>query len=124
VEGGDMEEPIADEVRGILDGHVILDRALGARGRWPAIDVLHSLSRVMDAVTDASHREAAQQLREHLAIYEAKRDLVSLGAYEPGSDPKLDAALARIERIEQFLKQGKEERSKMSETLEALDALR
>ncbi len=124
VEGGDMEEPIADEVRGILDGHVILDRALGARGRWPAIDVLHSLSRVMDAVTDDAHRDDARQLREHLAIYEAKRDLVSLGAYERGSDPKLDAALARIDRIEAFLRQGKHERSALEETRAALHALR
>ena len=124
VEGGDMEEPVADEVRGILDGHVILDRALGARGRWPAIDVLQSLSRVMDAVTSPEHREAARQLREHLAVYEAKRDLISLGAYRKGSDPKVDAALARIDRIEGFLRQGKHERSTLEETLAALEALR
>ena len=123
VEGGDMEEPVADEVRGILDGHVILDRALGARGRWPAIDVLQSLSRVMDAVTPEEHRAAAQKVREHLAIYEAKRDLVSLGAYERGSDPKLDAALARIDRLEAFLRQGKHEASDLGETLAALKAL-
>jgi len=123
VAGGDMEEPIADEVRGILDGHVILDRSLGARGRWPAIDVLQSLSRVMGAVTDEGHRAAAQKLREHLAIYEAKRDLVSLGAYEKGSDPKLDAALARIDRIEGFLRQGMHEESSLEETVAALAKL-
>ena len=123
VEGGDMEEPIADEVRGILDGHILLDRELGARGRWPAIDVLHSLSRVMDAVTDEAHQSEARQLREHLAIYEAKRDLVSLGAYKAGSDAKLDAALGRIDRIESFLRQAKHVASDFDSTREALAAL-
>ena len=123
VEGGDMEEPISDEVRGILDGHVVLTRELGARGRWPAIDVLHSLSRVMDAVTDEAHRAAARTLREHLALYEQKRDLVSLGAYKKGSDPRLDAALARIDGIEAFLRQGKHERSSLEDTVAKLAAL-
>jgi len=123
VEGGDMDEPVADEVRGILDGHVILDRELGARGRWPAIDILRSLSRVMDAVTDDAHRAAAQKLREHLAIYEAKRDLVSLGAYKAGSDAKLDAALARIDGIEAFLKQGKREHSSFEDTVRQLHSV-
>jgi len=123
VEGGDMDEPVADEVRGILDGHVILDRELGARGRWPAIDILRSLSRVMDAVTDDAHRSAAQKLREHLAIYEAKRDLVSLGAYKAGSDAKLDAALARIAGIEAFLKQGKREHSSFEDTVRQLHSV-
>lgn len=124
VEGGDMEEPIADEVRGILDGHVILDRSLGARGRWPAIDVLQSLSRVMDAITTEEHRRAANQLRAHLERYESKRDLVSLGAYKAGSDPKLDAALKRIDRIEAFLRQGRGEKNGFEETVAALEKLR
>lgn len=105
VEGGDLDEPIADEVRGILDGHVVLDRELAARGRWPAIDVLSSLSRVMGRVTSVRHVDAARVLREHLAVYEAKRDLVLLGAYERGRDVRLDAALSRIEAIEGFLNQ-------------------
>lgn len=116
VEGGDMEEPIADEVRGILDGHIILDRRLGERGRWPAIDVLASLSRVMDHVVDDEHVNASRMMREHLAVYEAKRDLVSLGAYKKGSDAKLDAALRIIERIESFLRQGRMESSSADET--------
>lgn len=120
VEGGDMEEPIADEVRGILDGHIILDRNLGARGRWPAIDILQSLSRVMDAVTDDAHRAAATKLREHLATYEAKRDLVSLGAYKKGSDRRLDDALGRIDAIEAFLRQDRKERTPFEATVEAL----
>ena len=123
VEGGDMDEPIADEVRGILDGHVILDRELGARGRWPAIDVLRSLSRVMDAITEPKHREAARRLREHLAVYEARRDMVLLGAYKAGSDRALDAALTRIEAIEAFLRQDRFERSELDQTLAALEGL-
>lgn len=123
VEGGDMEEPIADEVRGILDGHVILDRQLGARGRWPAIDVLQSLSRVMDMVTDDKHRDLARRLREHLAIYEAKRDLVSLGAYKKGSDARLDAALAKIDGIEAFLRQGKHDKTAFDVTRKKLEGI-
>lgn len=123
VEGGDMDEPIADEVRGILDGHVVLERHLAARGRWPAIDALSSLSRVMDAVTSETHRDAAQTLREHLATYESQRDLVLLGAYKAGSDPKLDAAIARIDSIEEFLRQKPTETTPLETTLERLEAL-
>ncbi len=123
VEGGDMEEPIADEVRGILDGHVVLDRRLGARGRWPAIDVLASLSRVMDAVTSEPHQRSARALRETLALYEEKRDLVSLGAYTKGSDARLDRALAKIDAIESFLRQGRHERTPLAETVAQLGRL-
>lgn len=105
VEGGDMDEPIADEVRGILDGHIVMDRALAARGRYPAVDVTVSLSRVMDAVVAPEHRDAARRMRALVATYEAKRDLVTLGAYAKGSDKELDEALARMPRIEAFLRQ-------------------
>lgn len=123
VEGSDMEEPVADEVRGILDGHIVLTRELTARGRWPAIDILHSLSRVMNAVTDDTHLEHAKRVREHLATYEAKRDLVTLGVYKPGSDSSLDAALSRIEAIEAFLKQTPAERTAYDDTKTALAEL-
>ena len=122
VEGDDLDEPVADEVRGILDGHVVLDRRLAARGRWPAIDPIRSLSRVMSRVTDSAHRDAARAALEHLAVYEAKRDLVLLGAYEPGSDRALDAALARIDALEAFLRQRPEETSALDETLAQLRA--
>ena len=105
VEGGDMDEPIADEVRGILDGHIVLDRAIAARGRYPAIDVTGSLSRVMDQVVGAEQRIASQKLRAHLAIYEAKRDLITLGAYAKGSEREVDEAIARMPRIEALLRQ-------------------
>jgi type III secretion protein N (ATPase) len=105
VEGSDMDEPIADEVRGVLDGHVVLDRATAARGRYPAVDVTASLSRVMDGIVPKEHREAARKLRSLVATYEAKRDLVALGAYAKGSDRDLDEAIAKMPRIEQFLRQ-------------------
>ena len=123
VEGGDMDEPIADEVRGVLDGHVVLDRALGARGRWPAVDVGGSLSRVMDAVVPAAHRDAARRLRETLATYEAKRDLVNLGAYQKGNDRELDRALEKLPRIEAFLRQAPEAPTPFDETVTHLARL-
>lgn len=105
VEGGDMDEPIADEVRGILDGHIVLNRQIAARGHYPAIDIPVSLSRVMPKVTSEDQRAAAQQLRAHIAAYDEKRDLISLGAYEAGSDAKLDAAIAAMPHVDAFLQQ-------------------
>ncbi len=106
VQAGDMEEPIADEVRGILDGHIILNRALGSRNHWPAIDILPSLSRVMANVASEEHKLAGGRLREVLATYEKQRDLILLGAYQYGTDPKTDYAIDKIEEVEQYLKQG------------------
>jgi len=105
VEGSDMDEPIADEVRGILDGHIVLDRRLAARGHYPAIDVLSSLSRVMPNVTAKPQRTAAQRARALLAAYEEKRDLIALGAYNEGSDPRLDQAITAAPDLERFLQQ-------------------
>ncbi|HEY0705256.1 MAG TPA: EscN/YscN/HrcN family type III secretion system ATPase, partial [Polyangia bacterium] len=123
VSGGDMEEPIADEVRGILDGHIILSRELGARNHWPAIDVLPSLSRVMPLVTDETHRKAAGKMRELLATYERQRDLILLGAYQAGSDPRTDEAVAKIDSINAFLKQGTHENAAFPETRQRLIGL-
>jgi type III secretion protein N (ATPase) len=122
VEGGDMDEPIADEVRGILDGHIILDRAIAARGRFPAVDVSVSLSRVMDRIVESDHRANARCLRSLVATYEAKRDLVTLGAYAKGSDRDLDEAIARMPRIEAFLRQDPAETCTLPETLSALSS--
>jgi type III secretion protein N (ATPase) len=105
VAGGDMDEPIADEARGILDGHIVLSRGLAARNHWPAIDVLPSLSRVMGAIADGPQRAAAARVRELLAAYESKRDLIALGAYQRGADPITDEAIARIDAINDFLRQ-------------------
>src|SRR5581483_12000802 len=125
VEGGDLDEPVADEVRGILDGHLVLDRALAARGRYPAIDVCASLSRVMDRVVSSDHRAAARRFRSLVSTYEAKRDLVTLGAHAWGRDPELDEALARMPRVEAFLRQdltagAAPERAALAETVAAL----
>jgi ATP synthase in type III secretion protein N len=120
VEGGDMDEPVADEVRGILDGHVVLDRAVASRGRYPAVDVTVSLSRVMDTIALPEHREAARRLRALVATFEAKRDLVTLGAYAKGSDRELDEAIARMPRIEAFLRQDAADRSSPEATLAGL----
>jgi ATP synthase in type III secretion protein N len=120
VEGGDMDEPIADEVRGILDGHIVLDRAIAARGRYPAVDVTVSLSRVMDAIVTREHREAARRLRAVVAVHEARRDLIALGAYAKGTDRDLDDAIARMPRIEAFLRQDVADTSDLPGTLAGL----
>jgi len=120
VAGGDMEEPIADEVRGILDGHFVLDRALGERNQWPAMDVLASLSRVMSQIVPAPHRKAAAKLRETLATYEKQRDLILLGAYQYGTDPRTDYAIDKYEQIIDYLKQGTQESAAYEETVQRL----
>ncbi|HEX9296809.1 MAG TPA: FliI/YscN family ATPase [Polyangiaceae bacterium] len=109
VEGGDMDEPIADEVRGIVDGHVVLERALAARGRYPAVDVTVSLSRVMDSIVEENHRDAARRMRDLVALYEAKRDLLLLGAYAKGTDKELDRAIELMPQIEAFLRQSSDQ---------------
>jgi len=116
VAGDDMNEPVADEVRSILDGHVVLSRELAARGHYPAIDVLESVSRVMSAVADTEHRKAASQLRESLAIYEKNKDLIALGAYQEGTDPRIDDAIHRNEASTAFLRQGTDEKMNAGET--------
>jgi type III secretion protein N (ATPase) len=123
VAGGDMEEPVADEVRGILDGHIVLSRELGSRGHWPAIDVLQSLSRVMSLVADEAHRRGAGRVREVLAAYERQRDLILLGAYQRGSDPRTDEAIAKIDGVNEFLRQGVHESTPFAETRRRLLSL-
>ena len=121
VEGGDMEEPIADEVRGVLDGHVVLDRAIAARGRYPAVDVTVSLSRVMDSIVAPAHRDAARRLRALLGAYEQKRDLIALGAYAKGSDPLVDQAIARQNAIDALLGQRTDEQTTLAQAVAALE---
>jgi type III secretion protein N (ATPase) len=123
VEGGDLDELVSDEVRGILDGHIVLERAIAARAHYPAIDVPGSVSRVMDAVTSAEHARAARSLRALLAAYEEKRDLVTLGAYVSGSDSRLDQAIRAMPDLERFLKQDAGESAPWDATLEAVAAL-
>jgi len=120
VEGDDMTEPIADETRSILDGHIILSRALAAANHYPAIDVLASTSRVMGAVVSKEHKAAASRLRELLAKYQEVELLVRIGEYQKGADPLADEAIAKIEAIRGFLRQGTHERARFDETVKAL----
>jgi len=123
VEGDDMSEPVADEVRGLLDGHIILDRELAARGHYPAVDVLRSLSRVMADVATANHQAAARTLRELLAAHESKRDLIALGAYTRGKDPLTDRALAAMPEILRLLRQENQDICGFEETAERMQQL-
>jgi len=120
VEGEDMDEPIADEVRGILDGHIVLSRELALRGHYPAIDMVQSISRVMPSVVDAEHKVLAARLRQSIALYEEKRDLIVLGAYAKGSDPAVDRAIAQRPRVESFLQQDASTLVSFAETRQAL----
>ena len=109
VEGDDMNEPVADTVRGILDGHIVLARALAARGHYPAIDVLQSVSRLMTDIVNAEHRLAAIRVRDLLATYHRSEDLISIGAYVQGSNPQIDDAVASIDHVNSFLRQRPDE---------------
>ncbi|HEX4115537.1 MAG TPA: FliI/YscN family ATPase [Solirubrobacteraceae bacterium] len=111
VDGDDMNEPVADAVRAILDGHVVLTRSLAHAGHYPAIDVLHSVSRLVGEIVTPELAVAGQRLRAALAMLREKEDLVAIGAYQPGSDPSLDTALAHRAQIEDFLRQSVDERS-------------
>jgi len=123
VAGDDLNEPVADEVRSILDGHVILSREVAARGHYPAIDVLNSISRVMSGVVTREHRLAAANLREVLATYEKNKDLILIGAYQKGSDPRVDQALRMLDRANDFLKQETHVMAPIAETIQALEKL-
>jgi len=123
VEGDDMNDPIADTVRGILDGHVILSRKLGDRGHHPAIDVLRSVSRVARDVSSPEHIAAAGRVRELLAAYEEAADLIQIGAYVPGSDPRVDAARSLQPAIEGLLRQPPDEATGRVETIGRLRAI-
>jgi flagellum-specific ATP synthase len=117
VEGDDMNEPVADSVRGILDGHIVLARDMAQRGHYPAIDVLQSISRVMPQITYPEQRDSANTLREILATYRSAEDLINIGAYVEGSNPRIDRARAKIETVNAFLRQRADETSEYAETL-------
>lgn len=120
VEGDDMTEPVADETRSILDGHIILSRKLAEAHHFPAIDALKSVSRVMRAVASDQHVKHAARLRELLAKYEEIELLVRIGEYQKGADPAADQAIARIDAIKGFLKQGIHEQSSFEQTLQLM----
>ena len=123
VAGDDMNEPVADEVRSILDGHIILSRELAARNHYPAINILESASRVMGAVTDKDHRKSAGALRDALATYKKNEDLIILGAYKTGTDKRVDNAISKISAIDSFLKQATDDKSNFAGSLESLKSI-
>jgi flagellum-specific ATP synthase len=123
VDGDDMNEPIADAVRSILDGHIVLSRKLANKGQYPAIDSLQSVSRVMPDVVTDDHRGRAILFNEILATYSEAEDLINIGAYVKGSNPQIDHALHNISNLRLFLKQGMKEKSEYSETLRRLNEM-
>lgn len=123
VEGDDFNEPICDAVRAILDGHIILSRELGARGHYPAIDILNSVSRLASRVAKPEQREAARKLRDALAEYQRSEDLINLGAYAAGSNPRLDSAIRIRPQLLDFLRQEPHLAEPMEQTVAKLAAL-
>lgn len=123
VDGDDMNEPIADTVRGILDGHFVLDRNLANKGQYPAVDVLKSISRVMNNISVKEHIHAAEKLRELLSTYIQSEDLINIGAYKKGSSKEIDEAVAIYPKIISFLKQRTDEQISIEESIQQLYAL-
>jgi flagellum-specific ATP synthase len=123
VEGDDFNEPICDAVRAILDGHIVLSRELGAAGHYPAIDVLQSVSRLAPRLCTPEQKEAAAKIREAMATHQRSEDLINLGAYTSGTNPKLDAAIRLQPRLLDFLKQSSGEESPFGKTLKELNEL-
>lgn len=123
VEGDDHNEPVADAVRGILDGHIILDRKIGEQGRYPAIDILRSLSRAVPGCNSAEENRLARQARAIMATYERMADMIRLGAYKSGTEKDVDEAIRLMPQLDAFLSQGKNERSRCQEAFEQLGTI-
>src|SRR5690606_6642027 len=122
-EGDDQQAPIADAARAILDGHIVLTRRIADAGQYPAIDVEVSVSRVMQDITDAPWRERIRRLKRLMAAHSAQRDLIAIGAYQRGSDPMVDEAVARWPAIQAFLGQDVAEAADVQSSRDALAAL-
>lgn len=122
-EGDDHNDPIADAARAILDGHIVLSRQLAEQGHYPAIDIEASISRAMPAITDEPHLQAMRWFRSYYACYQHNRDLISVGAYRAGSDPKIDAAVQYYPLLMKFLEQGMQQPVSLNESYQALAAL-
>lgn len=123
VDGDDFNEPIADAVRGILDGHIVLSRALAHKNHYPAIDILNSVSRLMPSIAEDNHKDAASKARDLLATYKEAEDLINIGAYVSGSNKKIDVAVQYNPYIEKFLKQGIKEKCGFDESVRTLTAM-
>lgn len=123
VDGGDHDEPIADAVRGILDGHIVMDRKIAERGRFPAIDVLKSVSRTLPGCQTPPEREVNRQARQCLAAYANMEELIRIGAYRAGSDPEIDRAIALNAPLEAFLAQAPDDVTRLDESFARLEAI-
>jgi len=123
VENDDLTDPVADSARSLLDGHIVLSRKLAERGHYPAVDILQSISRLMPAVASREHKQAAQRLKETYAIYRDAEDLINIGAFSPGSNPRIDGAVALIDEIRDFLVQPVREKTDFAETVQRLTAI-
>jgi flagellum-specific ATP synthase len=123
VEGDDMNEPIADAVRSILDGHIVLARDLAEQNHYPAIDVLGSVSRVMTDIASLEHRECANRLKQILATYRKAEDLINIGAYVGGSNPKIDYSIQMIEKANEYLRQGIQENEGIDDSIQKLEEI-
>ena len=123
VEGDDTNEPIADALRSILDGHILLTRDLAMQNHYPAIDVLGSISRVMDDIVDDKHRKNALRLKQIMATYRKAEDLINIGAYVAGSNPKIDYAITMFEKINAYLRQDIAETVRFEDSVEQMDLL-
>ena len=123
VEGDDHNEPISDAVRGILDGHIVLDRAIAERGRFPAINVLRSVSRSMPGCNTDGEQSVVLKARAPMTVYEDMADLIRLGAYKSGTNPEVDEAVRLYPRLEAFLAQKKDERAVLSDGYDALSTI-
>ncbi len=118
-----MTEPVADSVRSILDGHIVLSRSLAAKNHYPAIDIMNSASRIMREITQPRHIELSGRARNVLATYNEAEDLINIGAYSKGSNPKIDFAISKIDAINSFLCQGYDEATPLDKTVESLENL-
>nr|MCR5127076.1 flagellum-specific ATP synthase FliI [Lachnospiraceae bacterium] len=123
VDGDDFNEPITDTARGILDGHIMLSRRLGAKGHYPAIDVMLSISRCMSMVTSKEHRQAATKLKSVMATYDEAEDLINIGAYKRGSNKNIDYAIEKIDAVNEFLCQDVNDKFDFEDTEKMLEQL-
>ena len=123
VDGDDMNEPIADTARGILDGHIVLSRKMAHKNHYPAIDILQSISRVMSSIATKEHKAFANKLKNVLATYNEAEDLINIGAYKSGSNKEIDYAISKIGAVNSFLMQQVDEKFTFDETIELLKGI-
>jgi len=123
VENDDLADPVADSARSLLDGHIVLARKLAERSHFPAVDILGSVSRLMPVITSAEHKQAAQKMKEIYAIYADAEDLLTIGAFSPGSNRRIDGAVSLIDRINQFLIQPVGDRCSFDQTVKQMTSI-